>query len=44
MKKTEYIAPEMEVVELKMNQALLTESNNQGRTADDTDPSNPIDI
>ena len=39
MKKIEYKAPEMEVVNLKVQQALLITSDGAGST---TDPNNPI--
>ena len=39
MKKIEYQAPEMEVIELKLQAALLTISDG---SADVTDPDNPV--
>lgn len=38
MKKIEYKAPEMEVVKLKVQQALLITSDGSGSTADPNDP------
>ncbi len=38
MKKIEYKAPEMEVVKLKVQQALLITSDGSGSTADPNEP------